>query len=58
MRSGLTTKTTEDLIMKVTEWKSKDGCLRGIIRNGTLMLDKQSQLILRIENIRRLKDTP
>jgi hypothetical protein len=44
--------------MKVTEWKSKDGCLKGIIRNGTLMLDKQSQLILRIENIRRLKDTP
>jgi hypothetical protein len=40
----------------IKEWKSADGCLHGVIRNGTLMLDKQSQLILRIENIRRLKE--
>jgi hypothetical protein len=35
-------------------WESEDGALRGVIRNGTLFLDKKSQLILRIENARLL----
>lgn len=41
----------------IKEWKSIDGALRGVIRNGTLLLDKNSQVILRTENVRLLNLT-
>jgi len=36
-------------------WESEDGALKGVIKNGILILTPQSQLILRIENVRMLK---
>ena len=39
----------------IKEWKSIDGALRGVIRNGTLLLDKNSQVILRTHNYNTLQ---